>query len=115
VLAIVGTIPDQDFPLVAGEVTLEGDMICIEGNRAPVNRGTPALLAAALMAGKVLDQVTFFAYVVGDIGLGDGSRRLYKYLTQDLPRRDFIYLCIIITTSKLAIALYNNVKQNIQF
>jgi ADP-dependent NAD(P)H-hydrate dehydratase / NAD(P)H-hydrate epimerase len=89
VLAIVGTVPDQDFPLVSGEVTLEGDMICIEGNRAPVNRGTPALLAAALMAGTVLDQVTFFAYVVGDIGPGDGSRRLYKHLIHDLPQRDF--------------------------
>ena len=88
-LAIVGTVPYQDFPLVSGEVTMEGDMVCIMGNRAPVNRGTPALLAAAFMAGKVLDQGALYAYVVGDIGPGDGSRRLYRHLIHDLPKRDF--------------------------
>lgn len=88
-LAVVGTIPDQSFPIVAGEVTLEDNKICIQGNQAHVNRGTPALLAAAIKAGEVLNQRTIFAYLAGDIGLGDGSRLLYKYLTQDLPQQDF--------------------------
>lgn len=88
-LAVVGTIPDKDFPLVAGQVRLENDSICIQGKRVAVNRGTPALLAAAFKAGEILDQPATFAYLVGDIGLGDGSRRLYEYLTQHLGQSDF--------------------------
>ncbi len=88
-LAVAGTIPDRDFPLVAGTVTLKGSNICIQGNQAPVNRGTPALLAAAIKSGEVLGEPAPFAYLVGDIGLGDGSRRLYEYLTRHLGRADF--------------------------
>jgi len=86
--AIAGTIPIQDFPLVAGEVFLEDDSICIQGKQVPVNRGTPALLAAAIKTCEVLDQGAPFGYLVGDIGLGDGSRRLYEYLTKDLRQSD---------------------------
>ena len=87
-LAIIGTVPDQDFPLVTGEVFLEGDSICIQGRRVTVNRGTPALLAAAIKACEVLDQGTPFGYLVGNIGLGDGSRRLYEYLSRHLVKCD---------------------------
>ena len=88
-LAIVGTIPDRDFPLVVGEVRLEGKRIRIEGKGIPVNRGTPALLAAAIKAGEVLGQPAPFGCLVGDIGLGDGSRRLYQYLTRHLGESGF--------------------------
>ena len=81
---VAGTVPIHDFPLVAGEVFLEDDSICIEERRVPVNRGTPALLAAAIKACEVLGQGAPFGYLVGDIGLGDGSRRLYEYLSKDL-------------------------------
>jgi len=86
--AIAGTVPIKDFPLLAGEVFMEDDHICILGKRIALNRGTPALLAAAVKAGEVLDQGAPFGYVVGDIGLGDGSRRLYEYLTKDLRQTD---------------------------
>jgi len=88
-LAVVGTIPDQDFPLVAGEVTLEGNEICTQGNWMRVNRGTPALLAAAIKTSGVLNQTTPFACLVGDIGLGKGSRNLYEYLTKHLGKSNF--------------------------
>ncbi|MFO7598916.1 MAG: NAD(P)H-hydrate dehydratase [Candidatus Desulfacyla sp.] len=81
-LAVVGTVPEQDFPLTIGNVVLEGDVISIDGVRAPVNRGTPALLAAAVKVGEVLGQPSPVGYLVGDIGLGDGSRRLYARLSQ---------------------------------
>jgi len=71
--AVAGTVPIQDFPLVAGEVFLEDDSIFIHGNEVPVNRGTPALLAAVIKVCEVLDQGAPFGYLVGDIGLGDGS------------------------------------------
>jgi len=89
VIGVVGTVPDPDFPLVTGETRLEGDSITIQGKQIPVNRGTPALLAAAIKTAQVLDQGAPFAYLVGDVGLGHGSRRLYEYLSRQLGKRDF--------------------------
>lgn len=88
-LAVVGTVPNHDFPLLAGKVTLENGEICIQGNKVTIKRGTPALLAAAVKAGEVLGQEKPYGYLVGDIGVGDGSRRLYKYLTQHLEQTNF--------------------------
>ena len=88
-LAIAGTIPDRNFPLMAGKVALKEGRIYIEGKDIPVNRGTPALLAAAVKAGKVMGKPELFACLVGDIGLGDGSRKLYEYLTENLEGSDF--------------------------
>ena len=88
-LAVVGTIPDPDFPLVAGEVTLKGEHIYVEGHPAPVNRGTPALMAAAIRCLEVLGLPMPYGYLAGDIGLGDGSRRLYEHLVKHLPQSEF--------------------------
>lgn len=92
-LAVVGTVPDHDFPLLAGKVTLEDGNICIQGRRVTINRGTPALLAAAARVGEVLGQEEPFGYLVGDIGRGDGSKRLYQYLVQHLKQADFHTIC----------------------
>lgn len=88
-LAVVGTVPDADFPLVEGEVTFQDRDILIQGQRVNVNRGTPALLAAAVKAAQVLGRPGPFGFLVGDIGRGDGSRRLYEYLTEHLAETDF--------------------------
>jgi len=88
-LAVAGTIPDRDFPLIAEQVTLDGHIIKVQGNLVPVNRGTAALLAAAIKTSEALGQPLPFGYLVGDIGLGQGSRRLYKLLKDDLPQRNF--------------------------
>jgi hypothetical protein len=87
--AIVGTIPDHDFPLVTGEVSLKANGIYIQGRHVPVSRGTPALLAAAIKAGDFLGQPAPSVFLVGDIGLGTGSRRLYDHLAQHLGRSEF--------------------------
>jgi len=88
-LALVGTVPDQDFPLVQGQIRLEDHRICIQDRWVSVRRGTPALMAAAIKAAEVLGQAAPFAYLVGDIGLGDGSRNLYEYLSRHLGQSDF--------------------------
>ena len=88
-IAVVGTVPDPDFPLVTGETRLEGNNIIIQGKQIPVNRGTPALLAAAIKTAQVLEQGAPFAYLAGDVGLGHGSRRLYGYLSRNLWKCDF--------------------------
>lgn len=88
-LAVVGTIPDDSFPIVAARVALDRSEMVIEGMRFPVNRGTPALLAAAVRACEVLGIPLPVAYLAGDIGLGKGSRGLYKYLTDHLKDTAF--------------------------
>jgi len=88
-LAVVGTVPDREFPLVEGTTRLEDDKVCIDGKRISVKRGIPALLAAAIKTCEVLNQPAPFGYVVGDIGQGDGSRRLYEYLTHHLGKCSF--------------------------
>ncbi len=87
-LGIVGTVPDESFPMTWGRIHLEDDAIVIKGIRVPVNRGTPALMGAALMAGKVLGQTDIKGFLVGDIGRGQGSRTLYQDLTQTLPHME---------------------------
>jgi len=85
-LAVVGTVPDENFPLISGEVHLEKDRIHVCDKQVPVNRGTPAMLAAVIKAGEVLGLPPPLAYLVGDIGLGHGSRRLYDHLVRHLNR-----------------------------
>lgn len=84
-LCVVGTVPSVDFPLVAGEVALQGDKLLIGDVAVAVNRGTPALLGAAVKMTDALGQPAPFAYLVGDTGVGTGSRRLYEYLVEVLP------------------------------
>ncbi|RZB33070.1 MAG: hypothetical protein SRB2_04135 [Desulfobacteraceae bacterium Eth-SRB2] len=88
-IGVVGTVPDRDFPLVTGEASLKDNSIYIQGRNIPVNRGTPALLAATIKTAQVLEQDAPFGYLVGDVGLGHGSRRLYEYLSGHLGKRDF--------------------------
>ncbi len=87
-LAIVGTVPDAAVPILEGPATLDGTTITVAGRRFPVNRGTPALLAAAAVISRVLGQPAPIAYLAGDIGRGDGSRRLYAHLTEHLATAD---------------------------
>jgi ADP-dependent NAD(P)H-hydrate dehydratase / NAD(P)H-hydrate epimerase len=88
-LAVVGTVPDPDFPLTVGKVAMDGNRLCIDGKPVPVNRGTPALLGAMVNTLKVLGQKEITGFIAGDIGLGDGSRKLYQYLVEKGPQIDF--------------------------
>jgi len=92
VLALVGTIPEADFPLLAGPAVLEGELVRVRDLGAPVNRGTAALLAAALEAADLLGRPAPTAFLVGDIGLGQGSRKLYEHLGRVLPGADLTVL-----------------------
>ncbi len=91
-LTLVGTVPEADFDLVEGQAVLEGDHLLVGTGRAPVERGTPALAAAAVIAARALGLPAPFVYLVGDEGRGEGSRRLYQHLTADLPGRQFTTL-----------------------
>ncbi len=84
-LALIGTVPEEDFPLVSGTAMLKGDRLSLEGHETPVNRGTPALIAAAVMACDTLGLSMPFSFLVGDEGVGHGSRKLYEHLKTQLP------------------------------
>jgi NAD(P)H-hydrate repair Nnr-like enzyme with NAD(P)H-hydrate dehydratase domain len=80
-LVIAGTVPDETFPLVLGEVRGGHEAIQVGGHSVSVGRGTPAMLAAALEASKVLGTTPPVACLAGDIGLGRGSSQVYAKLS----------------------------------
>ena len=84
-LGIVGTVPDADLGLLHGPARLDGGRVTVAGRELEVQRGTPALLAAALQVAAHLGRPDIHAYLVGDTGRGDGSRHLYDWLCRHLP------------------------------
>lgn len=85
---ICGTVPDPAFPLVRGRWRLEGNHLHFaEGDLPPlgVHRGTPALLATALLTCETMRAEPPAALLAGDIGTGEGSRNLYSRLAASLP------------------------------
>lgn len=58
----------------------------MNGTSVIVARGTPALMATALVAADVLGIETPEALLVGDTGTGEGSRELYAHLTENIGR-----------------------------
>jgi NAD(P)H-hydrate repair Nnr-like enzyme with NAD(P)H-hydrate dehydratase domain len=85
VLTIIGTVPDEAFPLVETSAGLEsGERLCCDGRMVPVLRGTPALVAAAAMAARFLGRPAPRVLLAGDCGTGHGSRALYAHLTESL-------------------------------
>ena len=83
-LTVVGTVPDPALPVISGRVRLSGDRLEVNGHTVDLARGTPALLAAAVKTSEALDGPPVAACLVGDIGTGHGSRRLYEFLTENI-------------------------------
>ncbi len=82
---IVGTAPREDFPLYEGPCRFDNGHLLLRGHTLSVSRGTPALLAAACLISQSLGIEPPRTLLAGDIGRGDGSARIYKYLTEKLP------------------------------
>lgn len=72
-----------------GPARLINGRLNLEGRDIPIHRGTPALLAAALKAAEWLGGVEIYSFLVGDIGLGGGSRKLYAFLASRLREYTF--------------------------
>lgn len=84
---ICGTVPDASFPLTEGRWRLDDGHLRLDGGESPplsVQRGTPALLGTALLVCETLGVEPPTALLVGDIGNGDGSRKLYRHLAASL-------------------------------
>ncbi len=86
-LGVIGTLPDASAPIIEGPVELNGDRLRIAGRDIDQDRGTPALLASACAVCAFLGLPPPYASLVGDEGLGRGSRELYRHLVDVLPGR----------------------------
>jgi NAD(P)H-hydrate repair Nnr-like enzyme with NAD(P)H-hydrate dehydratase domain len=87
-LAIVGTVPVRGFPITHGRIVLDNSVLSVGGTEVDLERGTPALMAAAAATAGFLGAESPYGFLVGDIGHGKGSRELYQYLTEHLCEFD---------------------------
>ena len=86
-LLVVATYPIALGPVLEGPVTLESDGgIAIGGVRVPSSQGTSAMLGAAVQVTAHLRTPAPHALVAGDIGRGDGTRRVFERLTEVAER-----------------------------
>ena len=85
----VGTIPEADFPLLLSPFAVTEDAIRLGAHRCALNRGTPAMLAAASLAYAHMrpnaSPQSMYALTAGDTGTGRGSRQAYQELLEILP------------------------------
>jgi len=88
-LAVVGTVPDIIVPVLDAPVELTAGRLTVGNCALSPDRGTAALLAAATVACRHLAIELPHALLVGDQGLGEGSRKLYAYLEKTLPAQSY--------------------------
>lgn len=88
-LAIIGTVPEEDFPVTFGKAKLKNDFLFIDSKRVSIQRGTAALVASACKIFEVLKKDYPYVYLAGDTGKGTGSRKLYEYFIRDIRQKDF--------------------------
>lgn len=88
---IVGTLPDSDFALCpagleAPSRVADGLLHLPDGQTVPVERGTAALAATAILACGVLGVAPPRLLLAGDPGSGAGSRAIYAWLEKNLAQ-----------------------------
>lgn len=79
---IVGTVPEEDFPLVHGPVEVHSQSLRVQEREVKIARGTPALAAFTAMASREMGLSPPHVMLVGDTGDGQGSRALYAHLVE---------------------------------
>lgn len=84
---MVGTVPNEEFPLVEGPCLMTGSGLMVSEQEVKIARGTPALLAAACLTAQVMGTQGPQALLAGDIGTGRGSARIYEHLSRILKGR----------------------------
>lgn len=88
---ITGTLPDKDMGFCeaatqAPSSVRDGMVHLPDGSAVPVQRGTAALAATALLACAALGFEPPRLLLAGDTGSGAGSRALYAWLTEHAAR-----------------------------
>lgn len=84
-LLLSGTLPISGPGVISGEGNLIDGNITIGGRVFCINRGTAAMMATSIAVCKKYGLKPPLCVVSGDIGKGDGSTLLYRYLTETIP------------------------------
>ena len=85
-LLICGTVPLENIPLINGEAEFSGEQLIVGDHVISCTQGTAALVSAACVTSVYLKSSPPQVVLVGDTGSGKGSRMLYDYLINNLPR-----------------------------
>jgi len=118
-LLLAGTIPDKNMPLTFGEVSLKNGSLVADGRHFNRFQGTGAMISAALATTNYLHLKPPKVLVVGDIGDGQGSRELYRYLIDNIvdlsPEVFVMHYCLPIMTlmRQLCQAVRENDKKTV--
>jgi hypothetical protein len=84
-LVVVGTIPISGFPYFRGTPEFDGREFVLDARRVPCTMGTAGAYAAALLTERALRVAEPpLLITAGDIGRADGSRLLYRAVTEGL-------------------------------
>jgi hypothetical protein len=92
-LLLVGCIPDPDFPVTYGQVKKVDDYYLeVNGRKFDRTQGTAAMISAALAITTHFREEAPYVLIAGDIGGGEGTRGIYKYLIDNINeiKPDFI-------------------------
>ena len=86
-LLLVGTVPIENLPLTYGPVHYQPDKLTIgdymlEGQY--VTLGTAAMISAASATCQAIGADEPYALVMGDTGMGEGTMKILKFLTDEL-------------------------------
>ncbi len=83
-LLIVGTVPIKDLPLTIGEARVVGDLLVVNDYNISCIQGTASMINAAVKTTEYFNINKPQVLIAGDIGDGNGSREIYKYLIKNL-------------------------------
>jgi hypothetical protein len=86
-LLLVGTIPVDDMPLTHGQCKYEGDKLIIGEytlEQEYVTIGTAAMVSAASATCQALDVDEPYALVMGDTGMGEGTKKMFEFLINEV-------------------------------
>ncbi|WP_353685139.1 NAD(P)H-hydrate dehydratase [Thermodesulfovibrio sp. 3907-1M] len=88
-LAVIGTVPEEDFSVISGKAQLEDNFLIVKGRKISIQRGTPALIASACKLLEISGKAEPYVYLAGDTGKGYGSRRLYEFFVREIKNHEF--------------------------
>jgi len=86
-LLLVGTIPVEDMPLTHGQCKYVGDKLIIGEytlEQEYVTIGTAAMISAASATCQALNIDEPFALVMGDTGMGEGTKSMFEFLINEV-------------------------------
>ncbi|MCG0278440.1 MAG: sugar kinase [Thermanaeromonas sp.] len=97
-ILIAGTVPAENLDLIQGKVEKIGNSLKVQDYTFPCGQGTGAMISSCLEVTKALGLEPPYALLAGDIGRGQGTRRIYQYLIEQVtnlkPRILALHYCL---------------------